>query len=57
MSTFENYTSSLELALKIILPELDNKVEIRVRQPAADGARIQSRKGYFAPYRTDPASK
>ncbi len=33
------------------------KVEIRVRQPAADGARIQSRKGYFAPYRTDPASK
>src|SRR5262245_61506942 len=33
------------------------KVEIRVRQPAANGARIQSRKGYFAPYRTEPASK
>ena len=27
------------------------KVEIRVRQPAGNGARIQSRKGYFAPYR------
>jgi len=27
------------------------KVEIRVRTPAASGARIQSRKGYFAPYR------
>jgi Ca-activated chloride channel family protein len=27
------------------------KVEIRVRQAAANGARIQSRKGYFAPYR------
>jgi Ca-activated chloride channel homolog len=27
------------------------KVEIRVRQPAGNGARIQARKGYFAPYR------
>jgi Ca-activated chloride channel family protein len=27
------------------------KVEIRVRQAVANGARIQSRKGYFAPYR------
>jgi Ca-activated chloride channel homolog len=27
------------------------KVEIRVRQAIANGARIQSRKGYFAPYR------
>jgi Ca-activated chloride channel homolog len=29
------------------------KVEIRVRTPAASGARIQSRKGYFAPYRAN----
>lgn len=29
------------------------KVEIRVRPPAASGARIQSRKGYFAPYRAN----
>ena len=29
------------------------KVEIRVRQPSANGARIQARKGYFAPYRTN----
>ena len=29
------------------------KVEIRVRQSAADGARIHSRKGYFAPYRAN----
>jgi Ca-activated chloride channel family protein len=29
------------------------KVEIRVRQPAGNGARIQARKGYFAPYRTN----
>ena len=29
------------------------KVEIRVRTPAARGARIQSRKGYFAPYRAN----
>jgi Ca-activated chloride channel family protein len=27
------------------------KVEIRVRKPTGDGARIQARKGYFAPYR------
>ena len=27
------------------------KVEIRVRQPSGNGARIQARKGYFAPYR------
>jgi len=33
------------------------KVEIRVRPAAANGARIQSRKGYFAPYRTEPTSK
>jgi Ca-activated chloride channel family protein len=33
------------------------KVEIRVRPPAANGTRIQSRKGYFAPYRTEPTSK
>ena len=33
------------------------KVEIRVRQAAANGARIQSRKGYFAPYRNEPTSK
>jgi Ca-activated chloride channel homolog len=29
------------------------KVEIRARPPAASGARIQSRKGYFAPYRAN----
>jgi Ca-activated chloride channel family protein len=29
------------------------KVEIRVRQPAGNGARVQARKGYFAPYRTN----
>ena len=29
------------------------KVEIRVRTAAASGARIQSRKGYFAPYRAN----
>jgi Ca-activated chloride channel homolog len=29
------------------------KVEIRVRPPAASGARIQSRKGYFAPYQAN----
>jgi len=29
------------------------KVEIRVRPPAASGARVQSRKGYFAPYRAN----
>jgi Ca-activated chloride channel homolog len=29
------------------------KVEIRVRQGAANGARIQARKGYFAPYRAN----
>ena len=27
------------------------KVEIRVRQPAGNGVRIQARKGYFAPFR------
>jgi len=29
------------------------KVEIRVRQPAGNGTRIQARKGYFAPYRAN----
>jgi Ca-activated chloride channel family protein len=29
------------------------KVEIRLRQPGANGARIQARKGYFAPYRAN----
>jgi Ca-activated chloride channel family protein len=27
------------------------KVEIKVRRPDLDGARVQTRKGYFAPYR------
>jgi hypothetical protein len=36
MSTFENYTSSLELALKIILPELDYQVKVRV--PGVDNS-------------------
>jgi hypothetical protein len=41
MSTFENYTSSLELALKIILPELDYQVldyQVKVRVPGVDNS-------------------